>query len=117
LIVITVFGLGLHIAAYLSPKLALRSRLSGFVGLVGAFAFTFAAGVDSARNEISSLRPLNKIPVGEKGQEAKLELNVRIMRTGERGVLYFDPVARQFSLLPWENIRRIDWLISPLTMP
>jgi hypothetical protein len=117
LLVITVFALATHIAIVLSPNLIRRSTVLGFVSLVGAFAFTFAAGIDTARNEISSLRPLNKITVVEKGQDTKTELNVRIMRTGERGVLYFDPIARQFALLPWENIRRIDWSISPITMP
>lgn len=116
LLALTVFGQGFFTAIYLAPDLMLRSAILGFVGLIGVFTLTFAAGVDSARSEISSLRPLNKIIVIEKGQDIKLDLNVRIMRTGERGVLYFDPVAQQFALIPWESIKRIDWLISSIKM-
>jgi hypothetical protein len=83
-------------------------------GILVVFIVAAGLGFNSARNQILSGLPLNKIKVGEKGKDTETEISVRIMRTGERGVLYFDPVAQTFGLLPWDHVKRVDWAISPL---
>jgi hypothetical protein len=75
----------------------------------------FGFGIDIARYELSSELPLNKITIGEKGKDAETDLTARIIRSGERGVLYYDPKLGQFGLVPWDSIKRIDWARSPLT--
>jgi len=87
------------------------------IGLLSSFLITFALGIDTARNELRSERPLNKIEVGEKGKPSESVLNVRIIRSGERGILYYDPVKQAFALVPWDSVKRIDWSISPLLTP
>lgn len=90
----------------------MESPIAISVGFSVAFLLAYGFGLQSARGQILSTRPLNIIKVGEKGKEAETEIKVRIMRTGERGVLYFDPAAQSFGLLPWEVVKRIDWANS-----
>ena len=59
-------------------------------------------------------RTPSAIKIGEKGKEKELEINVRILRSGERGLLYFDPISRRFGLLPWDSIKQIDWAINSM---
>jgi hypothetical protein len=91
-----------------------RSWVIMCLGILLAFILAFGIGVESAQNEIVSSRPLSVIKVGEKGSSESSKMSVRVMRTGERGVLYFDPADRSFGLLPWEVIKRMDWGISPI---
>jgi hypothetical protein len=74
----------------------------------------FGFGIDAARFELWIELPLNKITIGEKGKDAETDVTAQIIRSGERGVLYFDPKG-QFGLVPWDSIKRIDWARSPLT--
>ncbi len=91
-----------------------RSWIMICVGILVAFALAYGIGVDSAQNEIESSRPLNVIRIGDKGATQFTEMRVRVLRTGERGVLYFDPADRSFGLLPWEFVRGMDWSISAI---
>jgi hypothetical protein len=108
--------LGLGTAPYLSvimvPTGLLRHPLIVCVGVVGAFFAALGIGSESARIQIQSSLPLNSIKTGEKGKDIETEIKVRILRTGDRGVLYFDPATQTFGLLPWDYVRRVDWAIS-----
>jgi hypothetical protein len=92
----------------------LTSWIAICLGSSAAFVLAYAFGVQSARSQIFSTRSLNIIKISEKGKDAEREIKARIMRTGERGVLYFDPATQSFSLMPWESVKRIDWAINPL---
>lgn len=81
---------------------------------LGVFLCAMFVGFETARDQVRSRLPLNVIKIGEKGKEAETEVKVRIMRTGERGVLYYDPGTQSFALIPWEVVKRIEWSISPL---
>jgi hypothetical protein len=110
-------GLASVLAIKLSRFLFKKPIVISVLGLFSLFVVTFALGIDSARNELKSKRPLNKIELGEKDKLAPREVHVRILRTGERGVLCYDPATQQFSLLPWDNVRKIEWAISQLAEP
>ena len=89
--------------------------MCAFLGLTIGFGLAFGFGIDIARYELWSELPLNKITIGEKGKDAETEVAARIIRSGERGVLYYDPKLGQFGLVPWDSIKRIEWARSPLT--
>jgi hypothetical protein len=99
------------------PRRLLLNPLIIYSGVLVVFFAALAVGFDSARLQIRSPAPLNSIKVGEKGKDVETELNVRVVRTGERGVLYFDPVSQTFGFLPWDYVKRVDWAISPLLPP
>jgi len=82
-----------------------------------SFATAFGLGIDFARADLTIEGPLSKITIGEKGKGAETEIAANIIRTGERGVLYFDPKSSQFGLVPWDSVKRIDWVRSPLIPP
>jgi hypothetical protein len=75
-----------------------RSGVILCLGIVFAFTLAFGIGIETAQNEIVSDRPLNVIKVVEQQPTLASEMRVRVLRTGERGVLYFDPVNRSFGL-------------------
>jgi hypothetical protein len=91
-----------------------KSVFVGFLCVLCGFFLAFGIGVQNARSEIRSKRPLNTITIGEKGKAGASDIKVRIMRSGERGVLYFDPQTRRFGLVPWDSIKQIDWELSSL---
>ncbi len=91
----------------------LKSWMVICAGLLCVFVLALGLGIDKAQALIISTRPLNIIKMGEKGKETETEIKVRILRAGERGVLYFDPATQSFGLLPWDYVKRIDWAISP----
>jgi hypothetical protein len=82
---------------------------------IGVFVFlvTLFIGFDSARNQIRNTSALTTISMGEKGKDTDKEIKVRVLRTGERGVLYYDPGKQAFGMLPWDTIKRLDWAITP----
>ena len=96
-----------------APTQVLMNPLIICGGVLLVFIVALGIGAQSARAQIPSSLPLNKIKIGEKGKDTETEISVRILRTGERGVLYFDPVANTFGLLPWDSIKRVNWSISP----
>jgi hypothetical protein len=98
-----------------TPELIKRRTMVVIFSFTLSFAAAFGFGIDIARYELWSERPLNKIIIGEKGKDAETEVAARIIRSGERGVLYFDPKLNQFGLVPWDSIKRIEWPRSPLT--
>jgi len=101
-------------AGFLISRTAMfRPIVGGAFVLLSGFAIAFAAGFDRARSDIVSTRPLNSIRMGEKGKEGQTK-SVRILRTGERGVLYFDTAERSFGLVPWDLIQHIEWKISSI---
>jgi hypothetical protein len=91
-----------------------RSGVMICLGILFAFTLAYGVGVDTAQNEVQSNRPLNVVRITGKGTNESSEIRVRVLRTGERGVLFFDPADRSFGLLPWDAIRRMDWSISPI---
>jgi hypothetical protein len=88
-----------------------------YVAVLGGFFVALGMGIINARQQIRSSLPLNSIRIGEEGKDTETEMKVRMLRTGERGILYFDPVAQTFGLLPWNHVKRVDWAISPLLHP
>jgi hypothetical protein len=93
---------------------ASRSWVMVCLGVLFTFFLAFGIGAETAQHEIESKRPLNVLQIGEKGSSQSSQMRVRILRTGERGILFFDPAGRSLGLLPWDMIRRMDWEISPL---
>lgn len=98
----------------IAPELLRTDLMNAFFGLMIGFGGAFGLGVDLARGELSSDRPLNKISIGEKGKAAETEIAVRILRTGERGILYFDRSVSQFGFVSWDSVKSIDWVRSPM---
>jgi di/tricarboxylate transporter len=66
LIAMALFALALAAVGTLAPILKQRRFLFLLMVVVGLFSCTFCVGIDSARNELRSARPLNRIKVGEK---------------------------------------------------
>jgi len=91
-----------------------RSVLIQSMVALTIFLCAMFVGFETAREQIKSRLPLNVIKIGEKGKEADTEIKVRILRTGERGVLYYDPGTQTFGLVSWDIVKRIDWSISPV---
>ena len=96
------------------PRHQLTSWIAICIGFSVAFLLAYGFGVQSARSQIISTRSLNIIKVSDKGKDAETEIKARIMRTGERGIVYFDPAAQSFGFIPWDSVKRMDWAISPL---
>jgi hypothetical protein len=86
------------------PLQTLKSWMVICASLLCVFVLAFGVGIFKAQAQIKSTRPLNILKVGEKGKETETEIKVRILRTGERGVLYFDPATQSFGLLPWDHV-------------
>ena len=97
---------------FISRTVMVRAVVVGSIGILSGFFIAFSLGFDSAQHEIKSNRPLSSISTGEKAKSAETQIKVRVLRSGERGVLYFDTTTRAFGFLPWENIKQIDWQIS-----
>jgi hypothetical protein len=95
----------------LTPTVLSRKMTTTIAMLFSMFIFTFAVGIDIAQNELESDRPLNVIETG------RGYFSVRILRTGDKGVLYFDPKKESFGLLRWDDVKSIDWSISQLLKP
>ena len=114
LIVLAAVGLVPYWFVTFAPRQLLLNPAIICGGVLVVFLVALGIGFQSARDQILSRLPLTKLKVGEKGKDTETEVSVRIMRTGERGVLYFDPVAQTFGLLPWGYVKRVDWAISPL---
>jgi hypothetical protein len=114
--VITLIAVGLvpYWFVTVAPRRLLMNPVILYIGVLGGFFVALGMGTVSARQQILSSLPLNSIKIGERGKDTETEMKVRMLRTGERGVLYFDPVAQTFGLLPWDNVKRVDWAISPL---
>jgi hypothetical protein len=96
------------------PRRLLINPMFIYGGALVTFFAAILIGYAEARLQIFSPRPLNSIKFGEKGKDTETEMKVRILRTGERGILYFDPATQTFGLLPWDYVKRVDWAISPL---
>ena len=104
----------LPIVILVAPRSIISLRTAISLSLVCVFISALSLGFVRAQALIESPRPLSVLKIGEKSKEAETEIRVRIMLTGERGVLVFDPIAQSFGLLPWDFIKRIDWKISSL---
>jgi len=113
---LTTAFLGITMAPLAYAAVVPLHRIRGWVSIVGGVVFVFVVafgfGNIQARAQLLSRSGLNKLVLGEKGKNDASVIEVRILRTGERGVLFFDPQSGDFGFLPWENVRRIDW---PLT--
>jgi len=103
-----------HICPLASPELIRNRTVGAIFGLTIGFGMAFGFGIDAARFELWIELPLNKITIGEKGKDAETDVTAQIIRSGERGVLYYDPKLGQFGLVPWDSIKRIAWARSPL---
>lgn len=97
-----------------APRRLLINPMFVYSGILMMFFAAIAIGGATARLQIRSSAPLNSIKFGEKGKDVETEMMVRVLRTGERGVLYFDPTTQGFGLLPWDYVKRVGWANSPL---
>jgi hypothetical protein len=71
-----------------------------FGTLISLMALAFSLGWDSA-SSLGSTQALIETKEGE--------IKARIMRTGERGILYYRPEDRRFSVVPWVDVQRLGW--------
>ena len=117
LVVAMVTGALGYLLSMYAPRQLLTNPLMIYGSICWAFFAALSIGFDTARNQIGSSLPLNTIKINEKGKGTETEINVRILRTGERGILYYDPATRGFALLPWDGVKRIDWALSSLLDP
>ena len=97
-----------------APRRLLISPMFIYGGALATFFAAITIGYAEARIQILSPLSLSSVKLGEKGKDTETEMKVRIVRMGERGVLYFDPATQAFGLLPWDYVKRVDWAISPL---
>jgi hypothetical protein len=74
---------------------------------IASFALILAIelGVDTTRTTLNDLNPTPAATVEFNDKFAKLI----VLRSGEKGVLFYDPKLGTFSFEKWDEIKKIDW--------
>jgi hypothetical protein len=101
-----VLGFALQIAAVgvASPRrvLMFNNKISIAVAVCFALLLTMAIGVDTTRLNLRRTEPADFV-VGGKIKKAVY------IRSGERGLLLYDPALNEFSFEKWDDVKRISW--------
>ncbi|MEA2818517.1 MAG: hypothetical protein QOJ86_521 [Bradyrhizobium sp.] len=106
---IIVFGSGIAGAAILwdaspiSKQVPLLSWL-----LIFSFGVAMAFGADYSRLVLNNDRNIVDVKVRQETKKAVL------VRSGERGVLLFEPLTGKFSVEKWDAIQGLNWERTPL---
>jgi hypothetical protein len=106
----TILSLTTAFALYPPAMFLLPKQL--FVAAVGfAMATAMALGVDQTRGllnlpEFHTVR----IVVNDVAKEAVL------LRTGERGLLIYEPNSRRFAFTKWDAVKGVDWPRRPIAI-
>jgi hypothetical protein len=100
-------GLAAGVVAALSRMIPFAKRTVYSVAGVLVVVAAFAIGHDSARSYLSSDEVNHSIQIDKNFDLLK----VHIIRTGDRGVLYYDPKVKQLSFVRWEAVKKLtsDW--------
>lgn len=85
-----------------------RSEVYAFF-VIAALLISTGVGVDTTRARINSTccRSLIQTTDGDVS-------GVVVVRTGERGLLFFDPSKNRFVFKKWESVKQVDWPREPL---
>lgn len=79
-----------------------RPMIWGGISFIFCSAIAFTTGFDTATH----YRENPKFPYTIKTADA--ELRAKIVRSGERGILFYEEVSKQLSILPWGEIKKIS---------
>jgi len=79
-----------------TPQIAIAFLL--FVGSV----FAFSAGVDTARDYKATDKYRYVIQTS-----SEVDLKEKLVRSGERGVMFYEQKSRLLFLLPWSEVKKI----------
>lgn len=77
--------------------------IANYVG-IGSLLVTFAAGVDVQEWFVRRGKIVHAISLENS------ELTGRVVRAGERGVLFFNPGSREISFVRWDAVKRVRTL-------
>jgi hypothetical protein len=85
-------------------------RIGISTGLVSfALLFSVSLGVDYTRDRLNSASPeLSSI------QMTDGVVSAVVIRSGERGLLYYDPSSKKIVFKKWELVKAIDWPRAPV---
>jgi hypothetical protein len=109
LAIFIISGLGTAVAAVLietSPK-STQPRLVAWLLIVG-LGIAMAFGSDYSRLALNNDRNIVDIKVRQVTKKAVL------VRSGERGVLLYEPQIGRFSVEKWDAVEGLDWERAPL---
>jgi hypothetical protein len=67
------------------------------------FALSFALGYDIATGYAANAPYRHTIKIG------LLELKAKVVRSGEKGLLFHDEASKQLLFLPWSDIKRVSY--------
>ena len=99
---VALLAIGLRINILFYPKMI---RHSPFVlatyAVIVSLLITFAIGVDVQQRFVRGGKVAHAISLENS------ELTGRIVRAGERGILFYDPGSREISFVRWETVKRI----------
>jgi hypothetical protein len=83
------------------PRLFFNMFTMTVFGVFAVFAVTFALGYESAQHYITAIAPTHIIEFDSTKQSGKL------IRAGDRGLLFLDSATKQIGLVRWDGIKRI----------
>lgn len=107
---IMVFGIGVAGAALLRESPPERSRQLPFFCwlLIASLGMAMAFGSDYSRLVLNNDRNIVDLKIRQVAKRAVL------VRSGERGVLLFEPQTQRFSVEKWDAVEGLDWERAPL---
>jgi hypothetical protein len=95
--------------AVLLPRDALMKRLVPLVAILFGFLTAIAAGFDSTREKLLYYCVAD-FAFNDGTRRAVL------VRSGERGVLLYDPSRNAFTFDKWEDLKSVSWLNLPILL-
>jgi hypothetical protein len=95
-------GSGFLVAALRSTGITRR----GLYIVLGVTVLTFSIGHDNARLSLQPIRSSTTTTTIQTRAEPTIQ--ARIIRTGDRGILFYNPVEKQITLLRWDEITKIN---------
>jgi len=103
-----VFAVAATIALYPPAMFLWPKQL--FIGVAAfAMAMAMALGVDYTRAILNSPGPHTvRAVINDTSKE------VVVLRTGERGLLIYEPDSRHFAFAKWDVVKRFDWPRQPI---
>jgi|GEM_PF-6551885 len=88
------------------PQIALQRTFMLLAYGIGVLVTSYFFGLEEAKTALRTTDTVHTIAL------ANSDLNGRLLRTGERGVLFVDPVPRQVRFLLWVDVKGLRSVIS-----
>lgn len=90
------------LAEFFPLYLYLRPIILVGVSVIVGLVLAFSIGMDVARNYRDSKNYFYTVKANE------AEFKAKVVRSGERGLLFHDETSKQLLLLPWSEIKRVS---------